>query len=98
MDDFDNTRIDFFGDPIDQNNDGVHVKSESMLCEPNEYPYLPSHEKVYGNIVCAQIDIIRESPEEITDFVFANTHQMLAKYVTIYCSVGDSATYHVQDQ
>ena len=32
MDDFDYTRINF-DDPIDPHNDGVHVKSESMLYE-----------------------------------------------------------------
>ena len=35
MDDFDYTRINF-DDPIDSHNDGVNVKSESMLYEPNE--------------------------------------------------------------
>ena len=39
MDDFDYTRINF-DDPINQHNtnDDVHVKSESMMYEPNESP------------------------------------------------------------
>ena len=90
MDDFDYTRINF-DDPIDPHNDGVHVKSESMLYEPNEYPYFPSHEEVYGHNVRVQSIIQSEPPEQITDFVFADTHQWLTDYAAICCSVVNNA-------